>query len=117
MGYHAAKFFFDNGAIIVGLAEHEGGIYNEKGLDIYKVVEHRKATGHLHDYPGATNIKNSAETLEQPCDILIPAALENVINGDNAARIQAKIIGEGANGPLTPEADEILDQERRNSSS
>jgi len=108
VGYHAAKFFFDNGAIIVGLAEHEGGIYNEKGLDIYKVVEYRKATGSLHNYPGATNIKNSAETLEQPCDILIPAALENVINAGNAERIQAKIIGEAANGPLTPEADEVM---------
>jgi glutamate dehydrogenase (NAD(P)+) len=110
VGYHAAKFFFDNGAIIVGLAEYEGGIYNEKGLDIYKVVEHRKATGTLANYPGSTFLKNSAETLEQPCDILIPAALENVINGSNAARIQAKIIGEGANGPLTPEADEIMAQ-------
>jgi glutamate dehydrogenase (NAD(P)+) len=108
VGYHAAKFFFDNGAIIVGLAEYEGGIYNEKGLDIYKVVEHRKATGSLLNYPGATNIKDSAVTMEQPCDILIPAALENVINSSNAARIQAKIIGEGANGPLTPDADEIL---------
>ena len=110
VGFHAAKFFFDNGAIIVGLAEYEGGIYNEKGLDIYKVVDHRKSTGSLLNYPGATNIKNSAETMEQPCDILIPAALENVINGSNAARIQAKIIGEGANGPLTPDADEILNQ-------
>ena len=108
VGYHAAKFFFDNGAIIVGLAEFEGGIYNEKGLDIYKVVEHRKSTGSLLNYPGATNIKNSAETMEQPCDILIPAALENVINASNAARIKAKIVGEGANGPLTPDADEIL---------
>jgi glutamate dehydrogenase (NAD(P)+) len=108
VGYHAAKFFYDNGAIIVGLAEYEGGIYSEKGLDIYKVVEHRKASGSLLNFPGATNLTNSADTLEQPCDILIPAALENVINGSNAARIQAKIIGEGANGPLTPEADEIL---------
>ena len=108
VGYHAAKYFFDNGAIIVGLAEYEGGIYNEKGLDIYKVVDHRKATGSILNYPGATNIKNSAETMEQPCDILIPAALENVINGSNAGRIQAKIIGEAANGPLTPDADEVL---------
>ena len=108
VGFHAAKFFYDNGAILVGLAEHEGGIYSEKGLDIYKVMEHRKATSHLHNFPGATNIDISAETLEQPCDILIPAALENVINGANAGKIQAKIIGEGANGPLTPEADEIL---------
>ena len=108
VGYHAAKFFYDNGAIIVGLAEYEGGIYDAKGLDIYKVVEHRKATGSILGYPGATDIKVSSVTLEQPCDILIPAALENVINGSNADRIQAKIIGEGANGPLTPDADEIL---------
>jgi len=58
------------------------------------------------DYPGATNIKKSTEALELDCDILIPAALENVINGENAPRIKAKIIGEGANGPLTPEADD-----------
>jgi glutamate dehydrogenase (NAD(P)+) len=108
VGYHAAKFFFDSGAIIVGLAEYEGGIYDAKGLDIYKVVEYRKATGSLINYPGATFFKNSAETLEQPCDILVPAALENQINGGNAARIQAKIIAEGANGPLTPDADEIM---------
>jgi len=62
----------------------------------------------LLNFPGATNFKNSAETIEQECDILIPAALENVINGSNASRIKAKIIGEAANGPLTPEADEIL---------
>lgn len=110
VGYHAAKFFHDNGAIIVGLAEYEGGIYDEKGLDLYKVVDYRKNTGTLLNYPGATNIKNSAETLEMPCDILIPAALENVINASNADRIKAKIIGEGANGPLTPDADEILNK-------
>jgi glutamate dehydrogenase (NAD(P)+) len=110
VGYHAAKFFYDNGAIIVGLAEYEGGIYDEKGLDLYKVVDYRKNTGSLLNYPGATNIKNSAETLEMECDILIPAALENVINASNADRIKAKIIGEGANGPLTPDADEILNK-------
>ena len=108
VGYHAAKFFYDNGAIIVGLAEYEGGIYNADGLDLYKVVEHRKSTGSILNFAGATNMTNSYATMEQPCDILIPAALENVINEGNADRIQAKIIGEGANGPLTPEADEIL---------
>jgi len=108
VGYHAAKFFYDNGAIIVGLAEYEGGIYSEKGLDLYKVVDHRKSTGSILGFPGATDVKNSYETMEMDCDILIPAALENVINASNADRIKAKIIGEGANGPLTPEADEIL---------
>lgn len=108
VGYHAAKFFQEGGAIIVGLAEFEGGIYNEKGLDLEKVVAHRKATGSILGFEGAQDIKNSFDTLEMDCDILIPAALENVINAGNAARIKAKIIGEGANGPLTPEADEIL---------
>ncbi|MEI8280622.1 MAG: Glu/Leu/Phe/Val dehydrogenase [Bacteroidota bacterium] len=110
VGYHAAKFFHENGALIVGLAEYEGGIYNEKGLDLEKVITHRKATGSILGFPGATDIKVSGDTLEMPCDILIPAALENVINASNAARIQAKIIGEGANGPLTPDADEILNK-------
>lgn len=108
VGYHAAKFFSEAGAIIVGIAEYEGGIYNEQGLELEKVVAHRKATGSILDFAGATNISNSSETLELDCDILIPAALENVINASNADRIKAKIIGEAANGPLTPDADEIL---------
>jgi len=108
VGYHAAKFFQEGGAIIVGIAEYEGGVYNENGFDLEKLVAHRKSTGSILGFDGATDVKNSGEVLEMPCDILIPAALENVINASNAARIQAKIIGEGANGPLTPEADEIL---------
>lgn len=108
VGYHSAKFFLEAGALIVGLAEYEGAISNPNGLDIEAVMAHRKATGSILDFPGATNITNSAEALELPCDILIPAALENVINGENAPRIQAKIIGEAANGPLTPEADEVF---------
>jgi glutamate dehydrogenase (NAD(P)+) len=108
VGYHAAKFFAEAGAILVGLAEYEGGIYSEKGLNLEDVVAHRKATGSILGFPGATDIKNSADTLEVDCDILIPAALEAVITGDNAPRIKAKIIGEGANGPLTPDADAVL---------
>ncbi len=110
VGYHAAKFFYDNGAILVGIAEYEGGIYSEKGLNIYELMDYRKTTGSLKNFPGATNIPVSADTLEMECDILIPAALENVINASNADRIKAKIIGEGANGPLTPDADEILNK-------
>ncbi|MBS1780914.1 MAG: Glu/Leu/Phe/Val dehydrogenase [Bacteroidetes bacterium] len=108
VGYHAAKFFEKGGAIIVGLAEYEGGVYNANGLDLEAVVAHRKATGSILGFAGATDFKNGFDVIEQECDILIPAALENVINADNADRIKAKIIGEGANGPLTPEADEIL---------
>src|SRR5690606_22953479 len=69
---------------------------------------HRTTYGSLLDMPGVTNIPNPPEGLEQDCDILIPAALESVIQKDNAQNITAKIIGEAANGPLTPEADEIL---------
>jgi glutamate dehydrogenase (NAD(P)+) len=69
-----------------------------------------QATGSILNFPGATNLARNTEALELDCDILIPAALENVINGENAPRIQAKIIGEAANGPLTPDADEILAQ-------
>ena len=108
VGYHAAYFFKEAGAKIVGLAEYEGAIWNNDGLDLDAVVEHRKKNGSIHNFPGATNFENTGEALEMDCDILIPAALENVINGENAARIKAKIIGEGANGPLTPDADEIL---------
>jgi glutamate dehydrogenase (NAD(P)+) len=108
VGYHAAKFFSEAGAKIVGIAEFEGGVYNENGIDLYKLVEHRKSTGSILGFAGNQDVTNSAEVLEMSCDILIPAALENVINAGNAARVQAKIIGEGANGPLTPEADEIL---------
>ncbi len=108
VGYHAAYFFKEAGAKIVGLAEYEGAIWNNDGLDLDAVVEHRKKNGSIHNFPGATNFENTGEALEMDCDILIPAALENVINGENASRIKAKIIGEGANGPLTPDADEIL---------
>lgn len=108
VGYHCAYFFKEAGAKIVGLAEYEGAIYNHDGLDLEAVVEHRKKHGSIFDFPGAVNFEFTSDALEMDCDILIPAALENVINGDNAPRIKAKIIGEAANGPLTPDADEIL---------
>ena len=108
VGYHAAKYFSEAGSKLVGIAEYEGGVYNANGLDLEALVAHRKSTGSILNFPGATNVTNSAEVLEMECDILIPAALENVINADNADRIKAKIIGEAANGPLTPEADVVL---------
>jgi glutamate dehydrogenase (NAD(P)+) len=108
VGYHSAKFFEEADAKITGLSEYEGAIYSEKGLDVDAVVAHRKATGSILNFPGATNLAKNTDALELECDILIPAALENVINGDNAPNVKAKIIGEAANGPLTPEADEIL---------
>ncbi len=108
VGYHAAKFFREAKAKIICLAEYDGAIYNENGLNEEEVFQHKKNTGSVLNFPGAKNIATSAEALELDCDILIPAALENVIDGNNAPNIKAKIIGEAANGPLTPEADEIF---------
>jgi glutamate dehydrogenase (NAD(P)+) len=108
VGYHSAKFFREHGSIIVAIAEYEGAIYNENGLNEEEVFQHRKSTGSILHFPGAVNLATSNGALETECDILIPAALENVINGSNAAKVKAKIIGEAANGPLTPEADEIF---------
>lgn len=108
VGYHSAKFFQGAGAVIVGLAEYEGSISNPNGLDIDEVFNHRKKTGSILDFPGATNLAKNTDALELECDILIPAALENVIHGENAPRVKAKMIGEAANGPLSPDADEIF---------
>lgn len=108
VGYHSAKFFQDAGAIIVGLAEYEGSIWSNEGLDVDMVFQHRKTTGSILNFPGSSNFAKNTEALEMECDILIPAALENVINGENAPRVKARLIGEAANGPLTPEADEIF---------
>lgn len=108
VGYHSAKFFREAGAKVIALAEYEGAIMNPDGLNENEVFNHRKATGSILNFPGATNLAKTTDALELACDILIPAALENVINGDNAPRVKAKIIGEAANGPCTPEADEVF---------
>ncbi|QNA45794.1 Glu/Leu/Phe/Val family dehydrogenase [Lacibacter sediminis] len=108
VGYHTAKFFRENGAKIIAISEHDGAVFNPEGLHEDELIEFRKKTGSIVNFPGATTITNTTDALELDCDILIPAALENVINGDNAPRIKAKIIGEAANGPLTPDADEVF---------
>lgn len=110
VGFHTAKFFRAYGAKVIAIAEYEGAIYNENGLNEEEVFRHRKQTGSILNFPGATNVPKSSDALELECDILIPAALESVITKENAERIKAKIIGEAANGPLTVEADEILDK-------
>jgi glutamate dehydrogenase (NAD(P)+) len=110
VGFFSAKFCAQGGGIITGIAEREGGIFNENGLDVEAVFAHRKSSGSILNYPGAQNIINSLELLEADCDVLIPAALENQITKENAPRIKAKIIAEGANGPVTKEAEEILNQ-------
>ncbi|HEX6573556.1 MAG TPA: Glu/Leu/Phe/Val dehydrogenase [Gemmatimonadaceae bacterium] len=108
VGYWTAKFIQEGGGILIGLAEREGAIYSDSGLDAEKVLEHRTRTGSILKFPGATDIANSAEALERECDVLVPAALENVITGDNVDRIRAKIVVEGANGPVTADASEKL---------
>jgi glutamate dehydrogenase (NAD(P)+) len=109
VGFYSAKFLSEFGATIVGLCEFEGAIYNADGLDVEAVFQHRKQTGSILGYAGAKKeFTHSGEGLEQPCDILVPAALENQITIENISNIQAKIIAEGANGPTTPEAEEIF---------
>lgn len=110
VGYHSAKFFREGGAKVIALAEYEGAIMNPNGLNEEEVFQHRKKTGSILNFPGATNLAKNTDALELECDILIPAALENVINGENAPLVKAKIIGEAANGPCTPEADEVFAQ-------
>jgi glutamate dehydrogenase (NAD(P)+) len=108
VGFHAAKFLQEEGALIIGIAEFEGGIYKAEGLDVEAVFNHRLNTRSILDFPGAQNILPSHSLLETECDILVPAALENQITADNAPRIKAKIIAEGANGPTSRDAEKIL---------
>ncbi|MBI5440497.1 MAG: Glu/Leu/Phe/Val dehydrogenase, partial [Deltaproteobacteria bacterium] len=107
-GYHAAKFLQEAGAVLVGLAEYEGAIHDPKGLDLEKVVAHRRETGSILGCPGAADLPSSPDALTLECDILVPAALENQITHENAPGIRAKIVAEAANGPTTAEAEEIL---------
>ena len=108
VGYYAAKFFAEAGVKIVGLAEREGSISDPRGLDLDAVVAHRAETKSILDFPGARNLPDRTSALELACDILVPAALENQITPDNCDRIQARIVGEGANGPVTADASDRL---------
>ena len=109
VGSHTARICQQEGdAKIVGIAEYEGSIYNPKGIDIEKLLEHRKNTGTIMNFAEAKPLSNRMEALELDCDILIPAALENQITEENAPRVKAKIIAEAANGPVTADANEIL---------
>jgi len=109
VGFHSARIFAENGAILTGLSEYEGTIVDEsgKGFDIHDVMRHRKETGSILNYPNAKSLDRNA-VLELECDILIPAAIESVIHLGNANNVKAKIIAEAANGPVTPGAHQIL---------
>ncbi|MDE2891145.1 MAG: Glu/Leu/Phe/Val dehydrogenase [Chloroflexota bacterium] len=108
VGYHAARELSDHGARIVGIAEHDAGLYDPNGLDMEAIARHRWEQGGIANFPAGQVFANSLETLEQSCDILVPAALEHQITADNANRIRAGIIAEAANAPTTPDADRIL---------
>jgi len=107
VGSYAALIWNKAGHDIVGLSDSKNGIYNEKGFDIEKLMKYKKDTGSLSGFSNAKEITNK-ELLETECDLLIPAAFENQITGTNAEKIKAKAILELANGPIAPEADEIL---------
>jgi glutamate dehydrogenase (NAD(P)+) len=93
---------------VIAIAVPEGAIVDAKGLDEDAVLAHRKGTRSILGFPGAVPLVRSTEALEIDCDVLVPAALENQLTADNAPRIKARIILEGANGPTTSEADEIF---------
>lgn len=107
VGSVAAYLLHDQGCRIVAVSDVRSGIYNPSGLDPRSALDYVRETGGVTGFPGAESVTN-AELLELPCDFLVPAAIEGQITRENAARIKAKIIVEGANGPTTPDADEIL---------
>jgi glutamate dehydrogenase (NAD(P)+) len=107
VGSVAARMLWRDGCIVTGIGDFKGAIWNGSGLDIRELQAHVAACGSVVGFPGADPLTN-AELLEQPCDILIPAAVGSQLTADNADRIKAAIVAEGANGPTTPEADRIL---------
>jgi glutamate dehydrogenase (NAD(P)+) len=109
VGSNAAKILFDKGYTIIGLAEYDGALSNPDGLDITALMEHRQKAGTINGFAGGVAV-DKAELLTWPCEILIPAATENVITSQNAAKLQCRILCEGANGPTTIVADEILEE-------
>ena len=110
VGYWAAKFCRQEGAEIVGVANHSCTISKPDGIDEDELHHHRDETNCLKNFPGSTTIHDPGACLELDCDVLIPAAVENQITVENAPRVKAKIVVEGANGPTTPEADAILNE-------
>jgi glutamate dehydrogenase (NAD(P)+) len=107
VGSNAAKILWEKGYKIIGIGEYDGALYNPEGIDISELLEHKARTGSIHKFAGAGAFDKDA-LLIQKCDVLIPAATENVITSRNAEQIQCRILCEGANGPTTTLADEIL---------
>ena len=109
VGSIAAELLQENGATVVAVSDVSGGLYNAKGLDVKDVIAWRDVHRYVTGYPKAEAVAGE-DFLTLPCDVLLPAALENVITSRNASKIQAKVIIEGANGPTAAAADEILDK-------
>jgi glutamate dehydrogenase (NAD(P)+) len=107
VGSNAAHLMFQHGYTIVGIAEWDGGIYNPHGIDLDALWEYHQTNRTIHGFPGAEK-RDTAELLVTDCEVLIPAATENVITSKNAGLVKAKILVEGANGPTTTNADKIL---------
>lgn len=107
----AGGLAFKSGMKIVGISDHTAAIYDPKGLDMAAADRHVAQHGTLHDFPGGERV-DPGELLTMPCDVLVPAAVERVITGGNAGKLRCRILAEAANGPTTPDADEILNQRR-----
>jgi glutamate dehydrogenase (NAD(P)+) len=107
VGAIGAELLQELGCTVIAVSDSRGGVYNPKGLDARDVMRHKKETGAVAGYPGTDAVTNK-ELLELDCEVLVPAALENEITKENADRLKARVIAEGANGPTTPEADDIL---------
>ncbi|MDH3606820.1 MAG: Glu/Leu/Phe/Val dehydrogenase [Acidimicrobiia bacterium] len=107
VGGHCARLFHNAGAVVVAVSDRHGGVYDPNGLDVTRLGAHLAETGSVVHFPGTESLA-VGEVLEAPCDLLVPAAIETQITAENAPRIQAAVVVEGANGPTTPGADEIL---------
>lgn len=106
-GQFASQLVEEQGATVIAASDSKGGVYSKGGMKISELRKHKEKSGSVVGFPGAKSISNE-ELLETECTILIPAALENQITGRNASKIRAKVVAEAANGPTTPEADEVL---------
>jgi len=108
VGSFLAKFLAEEGATVIAVSDSSSGLHNPKGIDVAAAIAHKQETGSLAGLKGADEISNE-DLLLLDCDVLAPCALEQVITGDNAAQVKAQIVCEGANGPITPTADEMLE--------
>jgi glutamate dehydrogenase (NAD(P)+) len=109
VGSYLAKFLAEDGATVIAVSDSTSGLHNPNGIDVQAAIAHKRETGSLAGFRGAESISND-DLLLLECDVLAPCALEQVITADNADKVKAKIIVEGANGPVTPTADEILEE-------